>query len=134
MKKYGFLLALAFLLSSCYVGFVAEEGNMLSRYIEPEALLTLTESPVSNIWIIDVRPAGAYENAHIPTAKSFPSSEITDRLDELPKSQYLIFYCETGGRAQSVINNLMDEGYTRMMNWGGFGRWEYETESGTVSE
>ena len=48
------------------------------------------------------------------------------RLDELPKEQYLILYCETGGRAQSVIKKLEEQGYTKMMNWGGFKRWPYE--------
>ncbi len=49
-----------------------------------------------------------------------------NRLDELPKSQYLIVYCETGGRAGIVISKLEKVGYTRMMNWGGYTRWPYE--------
>ncbi|OJF77247.1 MAG: hypothetical protein BKP49_03720 [Treponema sp. CETP13] len=76
--------------------------------------------------IIDVRPESSYVKGHIPTAKSFSSSNVMNRLDELPKSQYLIVYCETGGRAGIVISKLEKVGYTRMMNWGGYTRWPYE--------
>lgn len=118
------LLSIALL--SCSTGYTSTDGSDLDRFLEPESLLVLTQNPDSTIWIIDVRPAGAYDNGHIPTAKSYPSSEIMDRLGELPKTQNLIFYCETGGRAQMVINNLEDEGYTRMINWGGYTRWPYD--------
>jgi rhodanese-related sulfurtransferase len=97
---------------------------MLSKYLEVAALKDLTENPVDDIWIIDVRPNDAYERAHIPTAKSFPSSEIEGRLNELPKDKYLILYCETGGRAQKVIRSILEPaGYTKFMNWGGYTRW-----------
>ncbi len=113
-------------LGGCKEGYTSAEGDPLKEYVSPERLRELTENPDPDIWIIDVRPTRAYEKGHIPTAKSFPSSEIMDRLDELPKDQNLILYCETGGRAQAVIKKLEDEGYTKMMNWGGYKRWPYE--------
>ncbi len=118
--------ALIFVIFSCSTGYTSADGIDLEQYLEPESLQVLIQNPDSTIWIIDVRPSTAYGNGHIPTAKSFPSGEILDSLDELPKSQKLIFYCETGGRAQMVINNLEDEGYTRMLNWGGYTRWPYD--------
>ena len=53
-------------------------------------------------------------------------------LKEIPKSQHLIMVCETGGRAQAVINNLEKAGYTRMMNWGG--TYRYFNAYGSVTE
>ena len=94
----------------------------------PSKLKELTENPDENIIIIDVRPNDAYINGHIPTAKSYSSSVIKDRLLEIPKDKYLIVYCETGGRAQAVIKILEIEGYSLMMNWGGWTRWPYELE------
>jgi phage shock protein E len=114
------------LLSGCFEGHVGSEGEVLTKYIPPEQLKVLVDNPDDSIWIVDVRPSSAYQKGHIPTAKSFPSSEILSRLDEIPKGQYLIVYCETGGRAQSVIKNLEKQGYTRLMNWGGMSRWPYE--------
>lgn len=128
-KEYLIVFLLFFLLMASYEGYVSNsDANILKKYLEPKELKTLIENPQANIWIIDVRPASAYINGHIPTAKSFPSSEILNRLNELSKDQYLILYCETGGRAQAVIKNLEKKGYTKMMNWGGFSRWPYDSE------
>jgi rhodanese-related sulfurtransferase len=116
----------AFFLSACFEGYVGAEGEVLKQYLSPEKLKALVENPDNAIWIIDVRPSSAYQKGHIPTAKSFPSSEILSRLDELSKDKYLIMYCETGGRSQGVLKKLEKNGYTRFMNWGGISRWPYE--------
>jgi rhodanese-related sulfurtransferase len=129
MKRFTGILvfvALILVVFSCSTGYTSTDGTDLDKYLSPESLQVLTQNPDSTIWIIDVRPENAYNNGHIPTAKSYPSGDILDRLNELPKTQNLIFYCETGGRAQMVINNLEDEGYTRMFNWGGYTRWPYD--------
>ncbi len=129
MKRFTGILvfaALILVIFSCSTGYTSTDGTDLEKYLSPESLQVLTQNPDSTIWIIDVRPESAYNNGHIPTAKSFPSRDVLNRLNELPKSQNLIFYCETGGRAQMVINNLENEGYTRMFNWGGYTRWPYD--------
>ena len=127
----GILMVLfAFTLMGCYEGYVvtdvAAEKLLLLSYLPPASLRDLTENPRDDIWIIDVRPAAAYNAGHIPTALSFPSSEIGDRLDELPLDQYLVIQCETGIRAQAVIQGILEPaGYTRVMNWGGILRWTF---------
>jgi rhodanese-related sulfurtransferase len=115
-----------FMLTGCFEGYVGSEGEVLKQYLPPEKLQALIATPDDSIWIIDVRPASAYQKGHIPTARSFPSSEIFSRLSEIPQDKYLIMYCETGGRAQGVIKKLEKEGYTRLMNWGGISRWSYD--------
>ena len=132
MKRFAAILAFVsviILAISCSSAYTSSEGDYLEKYYAPESLLTLVENPDSTIWIVDVRGKAAYDNRHIPTAKNYPSSEIMDLLDEIPKSIGIIFYCETGGRAQMVINNLEDEGYTKMLNWGGNSRWPYDFDS-----
>ncbi len=125
-KKHYLIIFLLFILLTAF--YVSSGGGILKKYNDPKELKILTENPVENIWIIDVRPSSAYKYGHIPTAKSFPSGEILNRLNELSKDQYLILYCETGGRAQAVIKKLEKAGYTKMMNWGGFSRWSYPAE------
>ncbi|MBN2299211.1 MAG: rhodanese-like domain-containing protein [Deltaproteobacteria bacterium] len=117
------LSGILILFSGCYEGHTGADGAMLLQYLEPEALKNLVENPREDIWIIDVRPEGSYKKGHIPTSKNFPSGEIMDRLDEIPKTQYLILACETGGRAQAVANKLEKKGYTRFMNWGATSRY-----------
>ena len=118
MKKIHLVWFIPLLLvfTGCMTGDVSSDGAMLKAYLDPAALKELTENPRSDIWIIDVRPLSAYNAGHIPTAKSYPSSEVMSRVDEL-KSQYLIVYCETGEELERNIEPEK-EGYTRMMNWG----------------
>jgi rhodanese-related sulfurtransferase len=134
MKRILLLSAivLAALVSGCYEGYTGKDGAMLKQYLEPAKLKELVDKPRKDIWIVDVRPVEAFRKAHIPTAKNFPSGEIMNRLKEIPKPQYLIMTCETGGRVQMVIKNLEKAGYTRFMNWGGNSR--YFNVYGSVSD
>jgi rhodanese-related sulfurtransferase len=137
MKKtimLAFLLVAAAVFTGCSIfeGYSGSEGAVLKQYLAPVKLKQLVDNPRKDIWIIDVRPEEAFKKAHIPTAKNFPSGTIMDRLAELPKTQYLIVTCETGGRAQMVIKKLEKAGYTRLMNWGASSR--YFKVYGSVSE
>jgi hydroxyacylglutathione hydrolase len=127
-----FLITVLFHVSagqSVYVGKAGAEGKVLRKYIEPTALKKLVENPADSIWILDVRSEKAYLNGHIPTAKSFPSGTIIDRLNEIPKNQYLIIYCTVGGMAKIVSKKLKKAGYKRYINWGGLSRWKWEKET-----
>jgi Rhodanese-like domain len=42
---------------------------------------------------VDVRDSGTYGQAHIPGALSIPLSEITNHLDEIDPSNWIITYC-----------------------------------------
>jgi len=114
---------------SVYVGQAGAEGKVLRKYIESSELKKLADHPVDSIWIIDVRSEKAYLSGHIPTAKSFPAGTITSRLNEIPKDQYLIIYCNVGGLAKITSKNLKKAGYKRYINWGGISRWEWEKET-----
>ena len=115
---------------SVFVGKAGAEGKVLRKYIEPLELKKLVDNPVDSIWIIDVRSEKAWLNVHIPTAKSFPSGTIMSRLNEIPKDQYLILYCNIGAMAKIVSKDLKKAGYKRYMDWGGISRWEWEKETG----
>lgn len=117
------IISLTLFLAGCYEGYTGKDGAALKEYLEPAKLKELTEKPKHDIWIVDVRPAEAFRKGHIPTAKNFPSGEIMDRLGEIPKSQNIITYCETGGRSQMVLKELEKKGYTKFMNWGGYSRY-----------
>lgn len=114
---------------SVYVGQAGSQGKVLRKYIEPADLKKLTENPVDSIWIIDVRSEKTYLSGHIPTAKSFPVATIPDRLNEIPKTKYLIIYCTVGANAKIASKKLKKAGYKRTMNWGGISRWEGEKET-----
>jgi len=111
---------------SVYVGQAGRGGKALKKYIEPAELKKLVENPVDSIWIIDVRSEKAYLSGHIPTAKSFPVATIANRINEIPKDQYLIIYCTVGGNAKIASKKLKKADYKRTINWGGISRWQWE--------
>ena len=127
----GAILFLSAGLGGCLEGYTGADGGILLAYLDPVALQELTLNSNPDIWIIDVRSTLEYQAGHIPTARSYPSSEIESRLSELPLTQYLIVHCQTGGLAQAVITGVLEpNGYTRFMNWGGIFRWPYALETG----
>jgi len=132
--KY-FVLALVMLTSvstmACNEGYIGPDGAPLLYYLPPENLRELVENPDPDIWLIDVRPFARYVEWHIPTSLSFPSSEIAERLDELPLDKCYIVMCETGPRAQLVIENVLEpNGYRCFMNYGATIRYPYGFVSG----
>jgi len=133
-NKYiiGIVIALSvFLFTGCFEGYVpsnATEDDMdiLWSVLDPDdlnAYLGNPDPPGPDIRLIDVRPEIGYILGHIPTAESYSSGLILTRLDELGQDEYLVFYCESGARAQAVITQLEALGYTRIMNWGAGLRW-----------
>ncbi len=132
----GLMIALAVgLFTGCYEGFIGDDGQPLRTYNSYPTLKAYIEDsdPDMDIWIIDVRPSAQYALGHIPSALSKPSGYITtlpdeDLYDELPLDQYLIFYCESGIRAQAVVTYLIEKGYTKIMNWGSVTRWRGDLE------
>jgi rhodanese-related sulfurtransferase len=118
----------------CNEGYVHDQNNpealALRYYLPPENLLEIVETPDPGIRLIDVRPSNAYFQWHIPTSENYPSSQIADIIDanpnELPVDLCYIVMCETGPRAQAVIENVLEpRGYDCLMNYGASIRWPY---------
>ncbi|HLF30795.1 MAG TPA: metalloregulator ArsR/SmtB family transcription factor [Xanthomonadales bacterium] len=53
----------------------------------------LEQARRGEIVVIDVRPEGEYQVAHLPFARSMPLSEIEKRMDELPLDREIVAYC-----------------------------------------
>jgi rhodanese-related sulfurtransferase len=122
-----FVVLCGYLSAGCE-GYTGPGWDLGTELLDPDNLYAWIQNPdPTNIFIIDVRPSAAYNAGHIPSAYSFPSSEIASRLGEPPldnSDNYFIVYCETGGRAQMVItNDLIPNGRVKVMNWGGVTRW-----------
>lgn len=47
----------------------------------------------NEVLVLDVRPREEYEEGHIAKAISIPTSQLADRLNELPKNREIIAYC-----------------------------------------
>ena len=48
---------------------------------------------LSDVTLLDVRPALEYLQVHIPDARSIPVEELEQRLGELPRDREVVAYC-----------------------------------------
>ena len=90
-----------------------------------EAYDMLSGNPA--IFLLDVRAASEYEyDGHIPGAYLIPHTSVKARANELPtdKGGPVLVYCRSGGRSRLASQDLVDLGYTDVMNMlGGFSTW-----------
>ena len=82
--------------------------------------------------VIDARTQEEYDQGHIPGAILIPEYEIADRAEkELPdKDQLILVYCRSGRRSKIAARNLLDLGYTNLIEFGGILDWKGETVTG----
>jgi NADPH-dependent 2,4-dienoyl-CoA reductase/sulfur reductase-like enzyme/rhodanese-related sulfurtransferase len=70
--------------------------------------------------LLDVRTPEEYGRGHIPGARNIPLDELRDRLDEVPKDQPVVAYCQVGQRGYLATRMLIQEGYDASNLSGGF--------------
>ena len=68
----------------------AEEPALMEN-LSGEALLAKIRT--GEVTLLDLRPREEYESGHMPQARSIPSEELEDRIQELPSDRTLIAYC-----------------------------------------
>ena len=80
--------------------------------------------------ILDVRTQEEFDEKHIPGAILIPHDEIAQQAQaQLPdKNQLILVYCRSGRRSKLAAQELVELGYTNIMEFGGIIDWPYETE------
>ncbi|WP_333474169.1 rhodanese-like domain-containing protein [Paenibacillus gyeongsangnamensis] len=60
----------------------------------------------------------------IPGAKNIPLSQLSRRIDEIPKDRDLLLYCRSGMRSKSAARILRKRGFVRLiLLQGGINAW-----------
>jgi len=106
------------------------EAHRVVETIEVEDAMALIET--ENALLLDIRDAPEVEKTglakgahHISRGmlefRADPVSPFHDK--ELQKDRAVILYCASGGRAALAGKLLIDMGYTRIFNLGGFKDW-----------
>ena len=62
--------------------------------------------------LVDVRQPDEYEEGHIPGARLLPLPELVRKLETLPLTQDLVFYCHTGARSMAA-SLIVEEEFSR---------------------
>ncbi|HEY9246454.1 MAG TPA: rhodanese-like domain-containing protein [Candidatus Methanoperedens sp.] len=84
------------------------------------------------VFLLDVREKGEYENGHIPGAVNIYVGELESRLSEVPQDRQIVSICSVGNRAELGASILKRHSYDMVSNLsGGTIAWEkkgYPTE------
>ena len=73
--------------------------------------------------LLDVRENQEWIAGHAPTARHVPMSELTARVEELPRHARLVCICRSGNRSSQVTAWLQRQGYDAVNMTGGMQRW-----------
>ena len=97
--------------------------------VSPEQAKKMMDSS-SDFIILDVRTKDEYNDFHIKDAINIPDMEIRLRAEDIiPNKDKLIFvYCRSGRRSKIASKDLVDMGYTNIVEFGGIVNWPYELE------
>lgn len=97
------------------------------RQISQEEAMELMKSESGYI-ILDVRTPEEFAEGHIPGAICISHDAIpTDKIPELPdKDQLIMIYCRSGRRSKLAAEQLVSQGYTNIVEFGGINTWTGE--------
>jgi len=101
--------------------------DKLAAELGPHNVKRLMDSGDRNFVILDVRPAKAYTQGHVPGAVNIPFEELPSRMKELPKSKEIIAYCwnVTCLLCTKAAFILASKGYTAREMIGGIAEWQH---------
>lgn len=85
-----------------------------------------------DVTIIDVRSADEYKRGHIVDAINIDVEVISDEVEDIvkDKSKKVLVYCQSGSRAKTASQKLVDLGYMDVYNIGGIVDWPYDIVGG----
>ncbi|WP_256975664.1 rhodanese-like domain-containing protein [Paenibacillus sp. MY03] len=74
--------------------------------------------------VIDVREPHEYKAGHMPGAKNLPLSQLSSRMNELPKDKPVFVYCQSGMRSKRAALIFKKNGIPSIVNLkGGIMAW-----------
>lgn len=74
--------------------------------------------------LVDVRSAGEYAGGAIEGSINIPIQELAGRMNELgAKDGEIVVYCQSGSRSAMAKRLLEKNGFTKVHDMGGIGRW-----------
>lgn len=113
------------------IGCKANDSNSshTSEYkkINAEEAKKLMDSE-EELVILDVRTKEEFDTGHIAGALLLPLDSLKNAAEEtLPnKDQLILVYCRSGNRSETATNQLIEMGYTHVIDFGGIIDWPYE--------
>jgi len=94
------------------------------KNLSPEESYELLKQRGDEIFLLDVRTPGEYQQVRLAGAKLIPIDQLLQRMDEVPKNKPLLVYCAVGSRSSQVVGYMARIGYPEVYNlYGGIYAW-----------
>lgn len=117
LKELELCYAPAFSTAKDALNFAGIVGlNYLNGVYEQVPVSSVRQLVEEKAYILDVRGAQAFENAHIKGAVNIPLDEIRQRYQELPKDRPVYIHCRTSWNSYYAIQALRGLGFTNIIN------------------
>ena len=87
--------------------------NIINGFVKPAFHNDLKDS-----LLIDIREKGTFEST-IEGSINIPTSQIRDRLNEIPKDKKVVLFCNTGFQSYVASRILLQRGYTNVYSLSG---------------
>lgn len=70
-------------------------------------------------FLLDVREPDEWEDYHVPNTTMIPLSQLSGRVDEVPKDQEVVVICRSGNRSQEGRDILLEAGFEEVTSMSG---------------
>ncbi|MCP4362466.1 MAG: molybdopterin-synthase adenylyltransferase MoeB [Chloroflexi bacterium] len=110
--------------------YVTSENGDAVPQISPKELKTRLDAG-ENLFILDVREPVEWEISNLEPlgAILIPQGQVVERMNELDTSREMVVQCRTGVRSATIIRELRQHGFKKMVNLdGGINRWAKEVD------
>ncbi|MBX3425380.1 MAG: FAD-dependent oxidoreductase [Pirellulales bacterium] len=85
--------------------------------------------PRAERFVLDVRTPTEFHRGHVFGAKNIPIEELRSRLDEIPRDQPIVAYCQVGMRGYLATRLLLQHGFNAANLSGGYASYVQYRES-----
>ena len=133
MKRLWMILGLSSLLHGCSSAQPAVNGGgyqfmlqtLLSHSV-PEVGVPEAADRQEDAVFLDAREPAEYEVSHIEGARHVGYDHFDlNSLADIPKDREVVVYCSVGYRSEKVSEQLIEAGYTKVVNlYGGIFEWK----------
>lgn len=115
------LIAACWLLAGCSVLTLPQEETSPAMSGSDQYPVAEAKSLIHNgALLLDVRSPEEFALGHLDGAVNLPHTQVRSRIESLSKdrSRAIVVYCKSGRRAEVAQEDLMELGYTRVVNGG----------------